>query len=86
LNVETLDFVHRSRGSASVGEELGDNGEFAIRVNGLAGTVKAGIAHAVGVEVTSVWVTCAGISVGRICATTSVPNAPVEGLQVSKPR
>lgn len=53
LDVEAVDLAQRTRGGAVVGNELGHHGEGLGGVEGHAGTVELGIAHAVRVEVAS---------------------------------
>lgn len=61
LSIETLDVSESSR---AVGDELGDNGDLLGGIDGLSRAVEGGVAHTVGVEVTSVVVTNTVVSVG----------------------
>ena len=53
LDVEAVDGDEVARRGARVRDELGDDGEFGFGVDGQTGAVEAGVAHAVGVEVTA---------------------------------
>lgn len=56
LDVETLDLGEGASVCAVVGDELGDDGEDLGGIDSLAGTVEAGVAQAVRVEIASVGV------------------------------
>ena len=62
---------------------LSDNGELGLGVDGLAGAVEAGVAHAVGVEVASVLVAHARVSIAaRAALGASAHSLAVDGARV----
>jgi hypothetical protein len=62
LYVEALDFREGAGVGAVVGDELGDYCEGLGSVDGQAGAVEGGVAHAVGVEITSVGIAKGGVA------------------------
>ena len=54
LDVEAADLREGAGGGARVGDELGDDGELGVGVDGLARAVEGRVAHAVGVIVAAV--------------------------------
>ena len=75
LHVEALDLLEGAAGGAVVGDELGDDGELALGVDGHARTVEGLVALAEGVEITSVGVAGAAVAVGAVGATAGVAAA-----------
>jgi len=73
LDVETTDLGERAAGRVVVGEELSDDGELGVGVDGLSGAVETLVAHTVRVEVTTVGVANASVSV--VCTTASCAAA-----------
>jgi len=76
LNIETLDIME----GTTLFDELGDDSEDLVGVDGLAGAEEGGVAHSVGVEVASVGIAAAGISVGRGATTAGISLAHVVGV------
>lgn len=71
LDVEALDFGQHASGGTIRGEELCDDGELGVCVDGHARAVERGVSHAVGVEIASVGVggaAVAGVGVGTSAA------------------
>lgn len=66
LDVDTLDFLERAGVCAVGGDELSDDGHLCLGVDGLAGSVEPGVAHAVGVEVTTVLVADSAVPLGSV--------------------
>ena len=75
LDVETLDLLEAAGVGAVVSDELGDDGHLGLGIDDLAGPVEALVAHAVGVEVTSVRVAGARVAAGRVGSTALVALA-----------
>ena len=79
LDVEAADLVKLASGGVVSRQELGDDSEFAGRIDGLAGAVEGGVTLAVGVEVASVGVADRGVAgVGAVSAATIVACADLE--------
>jgi len=64
LDVDAADGGEGSGGGTVIGWELGDDGEWLGGVDGHAGAVEGGVTEAVGVEITTVFVANAVVSVG----------------------
>lgn len=84
LHVEALDLGQGAGGGAVVGDELGDNGEGLGGVEGHAGAVKGGVAHAVRVEVAAALVAVALAALVAVAAGGGVGAAglAVDGARV----
>jgi len=72
LDVEPLDLVHGTCSSSGICEELSDHGEDRVGINGQAWAIKCGVAHAVRVEITSIWIRSTGVSACRVCTSTCI--------------
>lgn len=75
LDVEALDLGESAGVITSVGDELSDNSEGLAGVNDHALTVELLVAHAVGVEVTSIRVTRTSVALLRVGTTTVSSSA-----------
>lgn len=75
LDVEALDVGEGAGGSSVVGNELGDDGELGLGVDGLAWAVEVEVALAVRVEVASIRITGSSITVGAVSSTASIAGA-----------
>lgn len=72
LDVEAFDALEHAAGGVVGSDELRDNGDLLVGVDLLARAEEGGVAHAVGVEVASVLVTDAFISVGSVTAVVAL--------------
>jgi hypothetical protein len=75
LDVEALDLGERAAGGTIRSEELRHDGELGVCVDGHAGSVEGGVAHAVGVEVATVWIGRPTVAVVGVCATAAIACA-----------
>ncbi|CAG8779468.1 10370_t:CDS:1, partial [Acaulospora colombiana] len=86
LDVEAADLVEGTAGGAVARQELGDDGELGVGVDGQAGAVVGGVAHTVRVEVASVLVAHSTVAVGAVpalgarAAVLAVDGAAVGGV------
>lgn len=72
LDVEAADLGESAGGGVVGGKELGDDGELGLGVNGHAGTEESLVAHAEGVEVTTILVADAAVAVVTITALSTL--------------
>lgn len=79
LDVEALDINESAGGGAIVSDELGDDGERLGSIKDTSGTVEVGVAHSVRVEIASVGVAEAGVSVRVTAIVTSASGLPDDG-------
>lgn len=75
LDVEALDVGESTGGGSVIGDELGDDGELGLGVDGLAWAVEVEAALAVRVEVTSIRVASSSITVVAVSSTASIASA-----------
>lgn len=75
LDVESFDLGKGAAGGAVGGDELGDNGEDLAGVDGKTSTVEVGVAHSVGVEITSI-----GVAQGGVTSANAAVSASASGL------
>lgn len=80
MHVQPLDLGQGTGGGAVVGDELGDDGEGAVRVDGQAGTVKVRVAQTVGVVVAAVGVASAAVAVAAGAVSSTAGVAVAHGL------
>jgi len=64
LDVEAVDLVESASGSATVGEELGDDGEFGVGVDNLSWAIEGSVAIAVRVEIATIGIADSVITAG----------------------
>lgn len=75
LHVDALDLAEGAGVSAVAGDELSDHGHLGLGVDGLAGAVEALVAHAEGVEVTSIGIAGSCVASGGVSSATLVALA-----------
>ena len=71
MDIESLDVNEDTGGSSSVGDELGNNGEWEVGVDELAWAIEVKVAHSVGVDITSIGIALGSVSVSNTAAGTS---------------
>lgn len=66
LDIQAADLGEGTGGSVVGGDELSDNGDLLGGIDGLAGAIEVGVAHTVGVEITTIFVAHTSITVVAI--------------------
>lgn len=82
LNVDTTDFAEGTGGGVVARQELGDDGEYRVGIDGQARSVEGFVTHTEGVEVAAVGVAQTVVAVGDRALFTSAFGLTLNGTWV----